>query len=43
MQTAETLIHFIPQGNPQSDNFIFEDDNEVDEEAWEDKDFLEIN
>ena len=37
------LIHIIPQGNPQSDNFIFEDNNEVSEDAWEDKDFIEIN
>ena len=33
----------IPQGNPQSDNFMFEDNNEVAEQAWEDKDYLEIN
>ena len=38
-----SLIHSNPQGNPQSDNFIFEDNNEVDDEAWEDNDFLEIN
>ena len=40
---ATNLIHFIPQGNPQSDNFIFQDNNEVAEEEWEDNDFLEIN
>ena len=40
---ADNLIHFIPQGNPQSDNFMFEDNNEVPEEEWEDNDFLEIN
>ena len=37
------LIYIILQGNPLSDNFIFEDNNEVAEDAWEDKDYVEIN
>merc|ERR1719360_89106 len=40
---AEAYFTLDKNGNPQSDNFIFEDNNEVAEDAWEDKDYLKIN